>query len=1055
MNAAPAIRPFRAPLSLSVLLALSFGVNQAPAQSLQERLAELRARGQREGWTFDVGETSVSHLPLEHITGLLPREFRRSGPPAQLGGNLRGLSTSYSWRDIVGAPPIRDQGVCGSCWAFATIGCLEYAILIVDGVTVDLSEQWLISCNQEGWTCEGGLWAHEYLRSKTDPCNDSGAALETDFPYLEHNGSCDCPYDHAYYIRDWAIIPGDEWTMATVEDMKQALIEYGPLSVGIYADTAFQNYTGGVFNASAGSIANHAVIVVGWDDSLGAEGAWLIRNSWGTGWGEAGYGWIEYNCSRVGEGAAYIDYGGAASGQIQVAPTAASFGAIPVGGTATLDLTVTNTGSVFANGTAQGLTAPFSFDSPSIYALDPTESQVLTVRFSPTAAGTYADQILFGAGTPVLVSISGTATGGVPTDTCSTAPIVMTGTYTGSNVSATTTGSSTCGGGKDAWWCFQAPQSGSADISTCLSDFDTVLSVHSACGGTQLACNDDASNCGVGGSRVQLNVVQGAKYYIRVAGKNDATGNIVLAIGLSATGHTITGRVMTSDGFPVSGVQLTGLPGSPTTGIDGTYTAYVSHGFTGVATPTRSGCTFTPAHRNYIDAAYNYTGQDYVLATGAYEISGTILDQGGQPVAGVVMTGLPGEPATNANGQYRTTVPHGYNGTAEPVAQSTTFAPPIRSYSNVTSNQTNHDYVATRRTGGLQVWIGPTGATPSGAGWCLDGQTWYTSGQLVQGVTVGEHSVTYAYVPTWTAPAGETVTVIENQVAVLSRVYEQYRYSLSLTTSPAGMGAVYAETSAGQDGLYPQETVVTLTAVPPAGYRVRTWRDADSMPAAGLNTNTVTMTGDKSVIVEFEPKPRHNYQLNVGVAAGEGTVEPTFGAYRSGEAVALTATPAPGWQVKAWNGTGEEVAPTEVIVVVMDVLRNVTVEFEPWTDCNGDGVSDRLNIALGDSADCNANGVPDECEADSDGDGVIDDCEPTSGGATGGGSPTGGSSGSGSQNGGDQNGNNNGDNGDGETKVEDLLPPPVGPGFCGFGLVETLALTVLGLGFIRRRSGRL
>ena len=145
----------------------------------------------------------------------------------------------------------------------------------------------------------------------TDPCGGSGAVLEADFPYEQWEVPCSCPYDHRYHIVDWAYINGPEGP--TVEAIKQAIVEYGPVSVLVHVNGAFQGYGGGIFNGCEDGELNHAVALVGWDDSMGSEGVWILRNSWGSWWGDDGYMYIEYGCSEVGSGAAYVDYPGALS----------------------------------------------------------------------------------------------------------------------------------------------------------------------------------------------------------------------------------------------------------------------------------------------------------------------------------------------------------------------------------------------------------------------------------------------------------------------------------------------------------------------------------------------------------------------------------------------------------------------------------------------------------------------------------------------------------------------------------------------------------------------
>ena len=142
------------------------------------------------GWTFTVGQTSASDRPLSELCGLVPPADWWVGAPFDAGTPNLGLPASFDWRDLGGCTPVRDQGSCGSCWAFGTVGPLECNILIHDGLSVNLSEQWLVSCNREGYGCGGGWWAHEYHEATTDSCGGTGAVLEADFPYVAWDAPC-------------------------------------------------------------------------------------------------------------------------------------------------------------------------------------------------------------------------------------------------------------------------------------------------------------------------------------------------------------------------------------------------------------------------------------------------------------------------------------------------------------------------------------------------------------------------------------------------------------------------------------------------------------------------------------------------------------------------------------------------------------------------------------------------------------------------------------------------------------------------------------------------
>jgi|GEM_PF-714511 len=226
-----------------------------------------------------------------------------SSSPAQ-------LPSAFNWCDQNGCTPIKDQRACGSCWAFATVGVLESALRIRGGITSDLSEQYLVSCNMDGWSCGGGDYAHDYHQWKKRPSTaEAGAALESDFSYQAAESPCNSPPNNPFRVNSWTYVGGSP-QMPSVEAIKQAIYQHGPVAAAICTGPSFNNYSGGVFSTNESSRCpqypvNHAIVLVGWDD---ARQAWRLRNSWGTGWGESGYMWIRYGISNVGYEANYISY---------------------------------------------------------------------------------------------------------------------------------------------------------------------------------------------------------------------------------------------------------------------------------------------------------------------------------------------------------------------------------------------------------------------------------------------------------------------------------------------------------------------------------------------------------------------------------------------------------------------------------------------------------------------------------------------------------------------------------------------------------------------------
>jgi inhibitor of cysteine peptidase len=230
--------------------------------------------------------------------------------PADLGPDAQsGLPSSLNWCDLGACTPVRNQGSCGSCWAFSTIGALESNLLYRDGVARDLSEQYLLSCNIDGWDCAGGWFAHEYHEWKFPAGEpEAGAVYETDFPYTGRDyDPCNPPHTHHEKIVDWRYVGGPSG-VPPIADIKQAILDYGPVAVAIYTGDDFRAYTGGVFNSQENGSPNHAVVLVGWDDTQGPNGIWYLRTSWGPYWGEDGYMRIRYGVSNVGYAANYVVY---------------------------------------------------------------------------------------------------------------------------------------------------------------------------------------------------------------------------------------------------------------------------------------------------------------------------------------------------------------------------------------------------------------------------------------------------------------------------------------------------------------------------------------------------------------------------------------------------------------------------------------------------------------------------------------------------------------------------------------------------------------------------
>lgn len=210
-------------------------------------------------------------------------------------------SEAFTWKQFL-APP-RSQATCGSCWAFATLGVFEAASAIANGFDANLnfSEQYIVDCaTHKDWgdigTCQGGYTPLVY-----DWLMDKGAALEEEVPYLNADGKCNAKLKPSHKIAAWGFV-NDKVLQPSVGEIKAAICKYGPVSSSVMVTQLFSAYTSGVFNERASGQPNHAVVIVGWDDK---RGAWLVRNSWDTWWGEDGHIWIEYGSNEIGRSAAW------------------------------------------------------------------------------------------------------------------------------------------------------------------------------------------------------------------------------------------------------------------------------------------------------------------------------------------------------------------------------------------------------------------------------------------------------------------------------------------------------------------------------------------------------------------------------------------------------------------------------------------------------------------------------------------------------------------------------------------------------------------------------
>jgi len=256
--------------------------------------------------------TSSSQNFKTYATGLLP-----GGPSLPQGKYFTGRTPSYwDWRDatysgITGdwTTEIKDQGNCGSCYAFGSLAALEAVMKIHSNnpdLSVDLSEQFMVSCGQE-WVSGIFGCGGAFVSPTFEFIEEYGAIPESCFPYVSGGSGyepscsdkCGNWQDLVIQIDDWHTIAED------IESIKNALIQYGPLSTTMTVYSDFYSYPGGVYEHSGDEETNHIVAIVGYDDSLSC---WICKNSWGDDWGEDGWFRIAYGNCRIEEDTIYFEY---------------------------------------------------------------------------------------------------------------------------------------------------------------------------------------------------------------------------------------------------------------------------------------------------------------------------------------------------------------------------------------------------------------------------------------------------------------------------------------------------------------------------------------------------------------------------------------------------------------------------------------------------------------------------------------------------------------------------------------------------------------------------
>ena len=360
------------------------------------RIDAIQTQIENAGANWTASTTSVSHLSVDAMKGLCGAEVNAIPEGAELArAPLRDspAAGALDWRNKDGqdwVTPVKNQGSCGSCWAFSALGVIEAVINIESNdpaMDIDLSEQHFVSSCCDAGSCSGG-WPDEALKY----ARDEGAPIESCFPYNGRSSSCTpCSdwKDNAWKITNIMYVD------STTDAFKSALETYGPLSVVLSAPDDWFYYAGGVYEPvwtpeEGVGWANHAVVLVGYNDT---GGYWIVKNSWGAGWGENGYAKVsygnleQYNYAYAVSG--IIDPDPVEIPDIEVTPDALDIGEVAIGEARSTNLAIENVGTADLtyeiSDNANWLTT-----SPTSGTVVPGDTTYITVTFD-TAGMTEVD----------------------------------------------------------------------------------------------------------------------------------------------------------------------------------------------------------------------------------------------------------------------------------------------------------------------------------------------------------------------------------------------------------------------------------------------------------------------------------------------------------------------------------------------------------------------------------------------------------------------------------------------------------------------------------------